>query len=459
MAKSQTSKRDDEYELGRRALIKWTVAAGAALGVSRSKVFDILSDTGGPHVAHALTAVTRTRSIHFACGNGGLAWCQLLWPHPEVAQANNPNFAWHKPGQGMLYPGTQNPLFIGPDTPWASLPAARQVTAFVAGANNTHNSNAQEGSLLNGNGIYAVASVLQAETPTVIPIISVGNVSVGSAPGFTQATGVGDGNGIVGLFNSAASRAGGLLSKMTDASLYKTQYDAFAQLNKAAGRSTQRGSYTTASNAAQFLGTNLASKLAIQSADQMMYGIDGNMRGNVRQIAEALIVSVKAFGMGLTNSVVIPFMLDDPHGAFNGDVNIVPAQLKKVLDGFMTHLTATVDSVTMKSLADDCVVTFHGDTTKDPLTASGWPDGTNNNSAAIWMLGSGHVETGWLGKYGADGTVKGVDAQKNLVNYSPTDTAKLANATVAYAIAKRDIRAINQFTGNVQAKWFLPLDQ
>ena len=185
MAKSPFSKRDEQYELSRRALIKWTVAAGAALGVSRSKVFDILTQTGGSGVAHALTAVNRARSVHFACGNGGLAWCQLLWPHPEIAQANNPTFAWHKPGQGQLAAGTNKPLFIGPDTPWAALPAARQVTGFVAGTNRTHNGNAIEGALLTGNGIYAVASVLQAETPTVIPIISVGGVNVGAAPGFS----------------------------------------------------------------------------------------------------------------------------------------------------------------------------------------------------------------------------------------------------------------------------------
>ena len=190
-----------------------------------------------------------------------------------------------------------------------------------------------------------------------------------------------------------------------------------------------------------------------------MYGIDGNMRGNVKAIAETLIVTVKAFGMGLTNVVVLPFMLDDPHGAFNGDVNIVPAQLKKVLDGFMTHLTNTVDTASMKTLADDVVVTFHGDTTKDPRMASGWPDGTNNNSAAIYMLGAGHVHTGWHGNYGADGTVKGISAQGQLVNYDPTNTAQLANATVAYAIAKRDARAINQFTNNLTTSFWNPLDQ
>ena len=178
MAKSPFAKRDEQFELGRRALIKWTVAAGAALGLSRSKVFDILAGTGNG-MAHALTAVNRTRSVHFAAGNGGLAWLQLLWPHPDVALANNNNFAWHKPGMGTLVAGTQQPLVVGPDSPWVNLPAARQVTAFVAGANETHTGQPTVGGALNGAGIYAVASVLQAETPTVVPIITVGGVNPG----------------------------------------------------------------------------------------------------------------------------------------------------------------------------------------------------------------------------------------------------------------------------------------
>ena len=37
MAKSQTSKRDEEHELTRRALMKWSLAAGAALGAAVSR--------------------------------------------------------------------------------------------------------------------------------------------------------------------------------------------------------------------------------------------------------------------------------------------------------------------------------------------------------------------------------------------------------------------------------------
>ena len=157
----------------------------------------------------------------------------------------------------------------------------------------------------------------------MIPVITIGDATLGTAPGAPVGDHVDNADGIVGLFNSAASRAGGLLSKSRDAKLYKAHYDAFIQLNRAANRSTTKASYTTASGAAQFLGTNLAAKLAITPADLTRYGINGNTRGNVAAIGRALIVAVKAFKMGLTNSVVMPAMRDDPHGAFDGGVGNV----------------------------------------------------------------------------------------------------------------------------------------
>jgi hypothetical protein len=461
MAKSPFSKRDEQHELTRRALIKWTVAAGAALGVSRSKVFDILEGTAGRGVAYAASTNPTMRSVHLVAGNGGLAWFTQFWPQVDVAMAGNANFSWNYPGQTTLVAGTAKPLAIGPQTPWATLPAARQVTAFTCGRNETHTSTPTSTTSLNGSNIHAIASVLQAQTPTVIPLIAVGDVDIGSAAGASQPTQVGNGGQIVGLFNSAASRAGGLLSKSTDAALYKAQYDAFTQLNRASNRSTQKGSYTTSSSAAQFLGTNLAAKLAITQVDRDLYGLDGNTRGNVQDIAETLIIAVKAFAMGLTNAVVLPAMRDDPHGAFNdGSINTVPPQLKKVFDGFMTQLTNTVDTATSKSLVDDVVVTISGDTTKDPRDRGGWPDGTPSNSNHLYVLGGGHLKTGWFGGTDRNGNVKGFDGNGAPVAYNSNDTAKIALASVAYAIAKRDDRLISAFANGVSAPGiFLPKDQ
>ena len=450
MAKSKTTQRDEQRELTRRALIKWSVAAGAALGVSRSKVFDILEGTAGKGVAFAAAENATTRSVHIVAGNGGLAWFQLFWPQVDIAKANNNGFAWHKPGQAMDVPGTARPLVIGPDTPWAMLPAGRQVTAFTCGSNETHTNQPQSVVGLNGNNIFSVASALQAASPSVIPLVTIGDVDIGTAPGGARPANVGSGDGIVGLFNSAASRAGGLLSKATDAALYKAHYDAFIQLNRAANRSTTKASYTTGQGAAQFLGTNLAAQLQITPADLQRYGVGGSTRKNVENIARAFIVAVKAFKMGLTNSVVLPAMRDDPHGAFDsGDVDTVPASMKLVFDGFMADLVATTDDNTLKSLADDTVITIHGDTTKNPLQRGGWPDGTPGNTNVVYVYSAGHLKSGWFGNIDRTGKVTGFNATAGDATYNGANTAKFAMASIAYAIAKRDERAISSFANGV----------
>ena len=110
MAKSKSTKRDEQRELTRRALIKWSVAAGAALGVSRSKVFEILEGTAGKDLAFAAAENATTRSVHIVAGNGGLAWFQLLWPQVDVAMARQhhvrvaPARAWRR-----WSPGTDKP--------------------------------------------------------------------------------------------------------------------------------------------------------------------------------------------------------------------------------------------------------------------------------------------------------------------------------------------------------------
>jgi hypothetical protein len=450
MAKSPFSKRDEQREITRRALIKWSVAAGAALGLSRSKVFEILESTAGRDLAFAAAENPTTRSVHLMAGNGGAAWFQLLWPHNDIAAANNPQFAWHRPGESQLVPGTDKPLTVGPDTPFRDLPAQRQMTVFQCGNNETHTANATSVMNLNGNNIISIASALQSSSPSVIPLITIGIADAGTAPGAARPANVNNADGIVNLFNSAASRAGGLLSRAQDATLYKAHYDAFAQLNRAANRTTTKTAYMTASNAAAFLGTNLAAKLQINQADLDRYGIDGTTRANVRDIGRALIVAVKAFKMGLTNAVALPAMRDDPHGAFtDGQAQNTPPMLRKVFDGFMNDLKATIDDNTGKVLADDTVMTITGDTTKTPLNRGGWPDGTPNNSNVMWVYGAGHLKSGWFGGTLRNNTAQGFDAAGNTAAYNGASTARFALASVAYAIAKRDDRAITAFANGV----------
>jgi hypothetical protein len=444
MAKSKTSQRDEKHELTRRALIKWSVAAGAALGVSRSKIFDILEGTAGKGVAFAASEHATTRSVHIADGNGGGAWYQLFWPQVDIAKARNPSFAWHKVGMEQVVAGTPNPLVVGPDTPWTNLPAQRQVTAFLCGNNETHTRRPQSPVTLNGNNIFAIATALQSSSPSVVPVVTINDATIGTAPGAATAANVANADGIVGLFNSAASRAGGLLANTADAQLYKAHYDAFFQLNRASSRSTVKPAFTTADGAAKFLGTNLSAQLSVTTDDLNRYGVVGG-RNNIVAMARALIITVKAFKMGLTNSVVLPGMGDDPHGAFDGDVNTVPAALKKVFDAFMLDLTNTHDDATQVSLADDTVITFTTDTTKNPLVANGWPDNTQANSNVVYVYSAGHLKPGWNGSIDRTGAVQGFGADGKPAAYNGAMTAKYATASIAYAIAKRDERAIANF--------------
>ncbi len=448
--RSRADQRDEQRHLTRRALIKWTVAAGAALGVSRSRVFDILEGSAGRDVAYAAAENPFTRSIHIVAGNGGLAWFQLLWPQAEIAMANNPAYAWHRPGMARLVAGTDRPLAIGPDTPFAALPAARQMTCFTCGTNETHTNQPTSVTALGGANIFSVASALQASNPSVIPLVTLGDVDVGSAPGSARPANVTDAAGIVGLFNSAASRAGGLLANTSDAQLYRAHYDALIQLNRAADRSTTRASYSTAQGAARFLGTNLATRLQVTPDDLTRYGITGATRANVEELGRALIVAVKAFKLGLTSSIVLPAMRDDPHTAFDaGDVETVPAQLKGVFDGLMADLVANTDDATLRSLADDTVITIHGDTTKNPMIRTGWPDGSPGNTNVVYVWGAGHLRTGWFGQIKANGDVEGFDPAGAAATYDGARTSQIAMASIAYAIAKRDERAITAFANGV----------
>ncbi len=454
MAKSQTSKRDEQRHMTRRALIKWTVAAGAALGVSRSKIFEIIEGSADKELAFAAAAATTTRSVSLVAGNGGLSWYTLFWPHNDIAAGatSSNDLAWQSPGLQTLVTGTDNPLTIGPDTPWQSLPASRQVTTFTCGGNETHTRQPKTSVDLNGNNIYSVVSALQASAPSVVPMITIGDVDIGTAPGALKASNVTDASGIVGLFNSAASRAGGLLANSNDATIYKAQYDAFTQLNRASNRSTTKIAYTTASGAAKFLGTNLASQLAVTPADLTRYGVTGSTRSTVSDIANAFIIAVKAFKMGLTNALVLPVMDDDPHGAFDqNDVATVPPSMKLVFDGFMSDLQNTTDSASNQVLSDDTVITIHGDTPKNCTQKTGWVDSTPGGTNEVFVYGAGYLKTGRWGAIDRTGAVTsyGTDG-KPTTTYSGTTTANIACASIAYAIVKGNERAASLFTSGIQ---------
>ena len=145
----------------------------------------------------------------------------------------------------------------------------------------------------------------------------------------------------------------------------------------------------------------------------------------------------------------MPAMNDDPHQAFTGgSVNTIPAQLKLVFDAFMTDLTNTTDDVTGKVLADDTVITITGDTTKSwliPRGGAGWDDSSPGNTNAVFIYSAGDLKPGWFGGISRTGAVQGFAPNGQPAAYDPAGTAKISLASAAYAVVKRDERAMTQF--------------
>jgi hypothetical protein len=450
MARSTSSKRDERHAMSRRALIKWSLATATALGVSRTRLLEILERAAGKGVAFAAGEPRASRLVALACGNGGLSHFQLFWPQVDVARARDPRFAWHRVGEEQMVDGTDMPLAIGPDTPWAALPGDRQVTGFVCGVTETHVRNVQSTSILNGSNVFAIATALQASSMVLVPAVTIGDASIGSANNAAIAAKVDSVDGFIKLFDSAAAQAGGVLADSHDAELFKSQYDVFKELNRGQSRKTQKPAYAIASGAAGVIGSNRASELQITPADLARYGIDGNTRSNVADLARALIVTAKAFRADLTNAVLMPAMTDDPHRHFAvNDVDVVPGQLKVVLDAFMADLQSATDPRTGGPLADNVVIAINGDTPKHCLVRDDWPDNTPGNANLMFIYSAGMLRSGWFGSIDRRGNVLGAGPDGKPTNYNGAMTARYATASLAYAIARGDERRIAEFTSGI----------
>jgi hypothetical protein len=440
--------KDRDRELTRRSLIRWGIAAGAALGVSRSRLAEILDKHAGSGVAYAAEDKAASFVIAIPMGNGGLANMNLLWPHVDIAEGGNGQAAIHAIGQYTRVAGTDMPLVRNPDTPWENLAGKKQMTVFMAGSNQTHVNNATFNA--GQSPLLPTLAAIQTSRASVIPFVGVDDISYGSAPGAPPISTVGDPSGVVSLFNSAASQAGGLLATTAHADLYKAHYDAYASLTKIAKRPTSTKAYNTGKSAAKFLGTNLADVLAIKPEDEARYGIDGDMPSNIAQLARGFIVAVKSFHLGLTSGIALPGLRNDPHGLFDGGGAPAEARnLKKVFDGLMTDLSTTTDP-NGKTLADVTTIVVWGDTPKTPLDRNGWGDGTPENSNWVYAYGAGYLKTGWFGGIDRQGAVTGFDpATGALVPYNGNETMRAAAAAIAFAVARGDMRRVQDFVNGV----------
>lgn len=433
----------------RRSFLKWTAAAGAILALDRAKVLNVIADSGGTALADEATCSLTNRSVHLVAGDGGFAWFQLLWPHVEIATSTNDGFAFHAKGQQKKATDTDKPFYFAPESPWQNLDKTKRITAFMAGQNQTHTPTpATAATLGNGTSMLAACAAIQRSTPSLLPVIAIDPVNFGNAPGAPQVATVGDADGMVQLFNSAASKA--TLKVEKDAALFEAYYKAFIGLNRAANRPTYTRALGIGKTSANFLGKNLAAQLVPSADDLDRYGIDGGTPSKLSEIARALITTAKAFRLGLTQSVIMPVMRDDPHGAFQdmGTLQSTVASLGKFFDEFLADLGSIDDPLcASRSLADSVVLTVHGDTPKDPRDSGGWPDGTPGNSNWLYAMGNGLLKTGWFGGVKADGSVAGFDPTTGaeIAGQSSDATSAPAGAAVAYAVAKGDMKRVSDF--------------
>jgi hypothetical protein len=432
----------------RRDFIKWTVGLGAALGLRPWKVFEVQESLVGPAVAAAASCASVNRFVGFVCGNGGHAWNTQLWPYVGQAAAG----AFYAVGKATMQPKGvgDHDLPLAPDAPRL---AGKKMTAFVAGANEQHNTALLKTTAIVDNGVsmFAAAAAMQTASPTLVPAIAVSQLPYGMAAGAPAVATVPTAEGMVDLFDSASSLAGGALANPADAALFEAYYKANLSLHRAAARPTMVSSLLTGKVAANLVGKNLASQLRPTPADLARYGITNNTPAKLSSIGTTLITTAKAFALNLTSHVMLPAFLDDPHGAF-ADMPALTATVQtygKMLDAFMADVMGIDDPMCAgRRIGDNLVMAWIGDTVKDAFVRSAWPDNTVNAHNVMWVMSNGWTKAGWFG---------GLDANNNLSTWNPAtgaDTttglssaqlAMPASAAVLFAVAKGDMRRVEDF--------------
>jgi hypothetical protein len=432
----------------RRDFLKWSATVAALLGLERARFLDVLSSTSGSAMADDGACGKTTKSVHLIAGNGGLAWFTQLFPYVAVAKAGNASLAFYGDKTDVKDAPTDMPSVYGKYSPFQTLGRSKQMTMFVAGTNQTHTNTPNTGLQLGNNGLIASIASIQSANPTLLPVMAINPFVFGGAPGAPAVATVAAPAGLVDLFNSAASRT--LLADPKNAALSEAYYKAFLELNAAAPRTSTVKTYATGRVAANLLGKNLADQLKVQPADEARYGVGSGTPTNVLDIAHGLIIAIKAFKLGLTSSLVMPAMRDDPHGAFQdkASLNATVMALGKIFDGFMADALATPDPACgSRTLGDNVVFTITGDTPKEALDNNAWPDGTQGNHNVVYAFGNGALKTGWFGHLDLGGNVSTWDPAtgRAMPGGNSAQMGTPAAAAIAFAVAKGDVRRVQDF--------------
>ena len=434
---------------GRREFLRWSATVAACLGLERARFLNVLGDTAGTAAADTAACANTNRLISIVDGNGGLSNWTQVFPFVNVIGSTNAAYSHYALGKGVAAVGYDKPYTFAPDSPWQTN-SKWKMTAFVAGNNETHTAAPASAISLGANGMLASAAAIQQANPTLLPVLAVGGIQFGAAPGAPAVAAVGAANQLVDLFNSAASRA--LLQQPENGGLAEAYYKAFIGLNAAAGRSTIAKQYGVGKVSMNLLSKNLAAQLTPTDADKALFGLTGTTPGAVTNMSNAMITTVKAFSLGLTSMLVMRGFNNDPHGMFaNGDALATTAAVAmgKMLNGLHDLAKSKADpSCSAKTLADSIVMSVSGDTFKAPFARNGWGDGTPNGSNLLYVMGAGHLKTGWFGDMATTGAVGWDQASGNTAGAYTGRGAELgasAAAALLYAVSKGDTRRVRDF--------------
>lgn len=435
---------------GRREFLRWSATVAACLGLERARFLNVLGDTAGTAAADTAACASTNRLISIVDGNGGLSNWTQVFPFTKVIGSTNAAYSHYALGKGVAATGYDKPYSYAPDSPWQTN-SKWKMSAFVAGNNETHTAAPASAISLGANGMLASAAAIQQANPTLLPVLAVGGIQFGAAPGAPAVAAVGAANQLIDLFNSAASKA--LLAQPENGGLAEAYYKAFIGLNAAAGRTTIAKQYGVGKVSMNLLSKNLSTQLTPTDADLALFGITGTTPGAVRNMSAAMITTVKAFSLGLTSMLTMRAFNDDPHGLFaGGDAAAATkaAAMGKMLNGLHDLAKSKADpSCSAKTLADSIVLSISGDTFKQPFNRAGWGDGTPNGSNLLYVMGAGHLKTGWFGDMEPQGGAVGWDqATGNTGGAYAGRGAELgasAAAALLFAVSKGDSRRVSDF--------------
>jgi hypothetical protein len=436
----------------RRDFLRWSATVAACLGLERARFLNVLGDTAGSAAADTAQCNTTNRHIHVVDGQGGLSNWTLAFPIPAVVKGADPQFSHYAVGKGVDATGYDKPYAYGPDSPWQQ-GSQWKMSAFVAGEGETHTATPTSVTTLGGNTMVAAAAAIQQANPTLLPVLTVGGIQYGTAPGAPAVAAVGAANQLVSLFNSQASRS--LLQGETNGPLQEAYYKAFLGLNAAAGKTTVAKSYGTGKVSMNLLAKNLAAQLTPTAADLALFGVGQGTPNAVAEMSRAMITTMKAFSLGLTSMLIIRGFNNDPHGMFgggNGQAQTTGMAIGKMMNGLHDLGKSMQDpGCSSKTLADALVFSVSGDTYKQPFDRDGWGDGTPMDSNILYVMGAGQIKSGWFGEIANRNTVRAFDIATGNINAGANYQAvraqlgAAAGAAALFAVAKGDMRRVRDF--------------